>query len=631
MRYSVDNLTTIDLGRQGENLARTVEIDVSSMLEQWPEAEIVVLVRRRYDTAPYIATTEVRESVLYWPVTAADTAHAGIGKVEIRAMCGEVLAKSMMGSVSVAASLTGDEREPPDAAQGWVAEVLEAGRMAAEGAATVQEAANALSGLSARAVTLDPGCEASVTRKGNVMVYGIPRGDVGPQGPRGETGEAGPQGPRGEPGEMGPQGIQGDKGDPGLDAPQIDDAVVSAKTPWSSQEIVNRLCAPFEVGGEIVSCHPVTGSTLSISTTFRPLQEGEGNPSPENPRPIVGYTGAKLVHAGKNLFPLTPRIETVNGITLVFADDGSIVLNGVKATIGEACIYTWIFDEPLPVGTYTVSLNNPTTIGTGTGVVHDVIVWFRDAKGGYSSSVSAATMNRIQTLKLTTPAVQIRIRVGENIDSLENFVLKPQVETGTAGTAYEPGRLIVSQIDFGGTVYGGTLDWASGLISVKQVARIFDGTENWTQISTGERSYLYIDVGEYGSVVDDACMSSHFAWGIVTTSTTDTNVCNVYNSSSANRARCCVRPLIDGVESVATWRTWLAEQYAAGTPVVFVYEITAPYTIQFTPQQISALSGTNTLYSAPGDTTVCGHSDPIRLTQALIDRIAALESATTSV
>lgn len=50
--YNAEKLTSIDLGRQGENMARTVEIDVSSMLAQWPEAAITLLVKRKHDAEP---------------------------------------------------------------------------------------------------------------------------------------------------------------------------------------------------------------------------------------------------------------------------------------------------------------------------------------------------------------------------------------------------------------------------------------------------------------------------------------------------------------------------------------------------------------------------------------------------
>lgn len=179
MRYDAENLTGIDLGRQGENLARTVEIDVSAMLAQWPEATISLLVKRNHDPCPYVANTEVRDGVLYWPITAADTAIAGDGKLELRAMCGEVLAKSVMGTTRIAVSLTGNETQPPSAAQGWVEQVVEAGREAQVSAESAHASAEMLSGIRAEAKTLPPGSEATVTVEDGRIIYGIPRGDPG--------------------------------------------------------------------------------------------------------------------------------------------------------------------------------------------------------------------------------------------------------------------------------------------------------------------------------------------------------------------------------------------------------------------------------------------------------------------
>ncbi len=140
--YHVEKLSTIDLGRQGENLARTVEIDVSPLLAQWPDAAISLLCKRKHDTAPYVAVTEIRDGILIWPITSVETESAGDGKIELRATCGDVVAKSMTAVVRVVASLTGSETQPPEAAQGWVDQVLAAGSEAEESARTAQEAAD---------------------------------------------------------------------------------------------------------------------------------------------------------------------------------------------------------------------------------------------------------------------------------------------------------------------------------------------------------------------------------------------------------------------------------------------------------------------------------------------------------
>ena len=140
--YNAEKLTSIDLGRQGENLARTVEIDVSSMLAQWPDAAITLLVKRKHDAEPYIADTTVKDGVLFWPITTVETADAGDGKLEIRATCGEVIAKSATGTFRVTASLTGSGTEPPASEQGWVDKVIAAGAGVEQSASQASKAAD---------------------------------------------------------------------------------------------------------------------------------------------------------------------------------------------------------------------------------------------------------------------------------------------------------------------------------------------------------------------------------------------------------------------------------------------------------------------------------------------------------
>lgn len=73
-------------------------------------------------------------------------------------------------------------------------------------------------------------------------------------------------------------------------------------------------------------------------------------------------------------------------------------------------------------------------------------------------------------------------------------------------------------------------------------------------------------------------------------------------------------------------RNWLKEHNAQ-----IVFEVKSPTPIVSTgTQPIPALSGVNTLYTDSGDIRVSGRTDMIWLTQSLIDRIAALETAAVS-
>ena len=63
---------------------------------------------------------------------------------------------------------------------------------------------------------------------------------------------------------------------------------------WSGKNTVDRLCPAFSENGSVVSCHPVEGYPLSVVSQIQPVQEGEGDPSLDNIRPITGYSEIKL-------------------------------------------------------------------------------------------------------------------------------------------------------------------------------------------------------------------------------------------------------------------------------------------------------------------------------------------------
>lgn len=149
------------------------------MLKKWPDATITLLVKRNKDEAYYVAVTELVDGILYWPVTRAETAVPGNGLIEIRATCGETIAKSITGFIRVSTALTGNETEPPETAKSWVDQVIEYGNEATQAAIKAKEEADRLSGINAKAVTLPAGSDATVTVEEDCLVYGIPRGDKG--------------------------------------------------------------------------------------------------------------------------------------------------------------------------------------------------------------------------------------------------------------------------------------------------------------------------------------------------------------------------------------------------------------------------------------------------------------------
>ena len=65
----------------------------------------------------------------------------------------------------------------------------------------------------------------------NKLESGVQNEQIGPQGPKGETGPQGPQGEKGDPGETGPRGPKGDTGTAGAKGDKGDTGAAGAQGP----------------------------------------------------------------------------------------------------------------------------------------------------------------------------------------------------------------------------------------------------------------------------------------------------------------------------------------------------------------------------------------------------------------
>lgn len=123
MVYDVNNLPAlISLGRAGENAITEVVLDVSAWATLYPHANYAIVVERA-DGACYPVEITHSDGLITWLVTADETIK-GYGKLEVRMMDGDVLAKSATTATYVSPSLdAGDTPEPttPD----WVSELLQ--------------------------------------------------------------------------------------------------------------------------------------------------------------------------------------------------------------------------------------------------------------------------------------------------------------------------------------------------------------------------------------------------------------------------------------------------------------------------------------------------------------------------
>ena len=122
---------------------------------------------------------------------------------------------------------------------------------------------------------------------------------------------------------------------------KINDAAITATNPWSSQHIVDTLCPEFSVSGNPAVCYPVAGSKLGVAVSWGPAQEGSGEPSPSNIRPIVGKSSVS-VSRQEDEFSLTlPMPESIYGGNVdALEGNGNKTFKCVILT-GTETWYTW--------------------------------------------------------------------------------------------------------------------------------------------------------------------------------------------------------------------------------------------------------------------------------------------------
>lgn len=115
---------SIDIGRQGENLARNIYFDLSELINTYGEGTATLVHMRPSDKAPYVCAVTRSDTFLIWAPTSTDTAYAGSGKCELRWVVGDVLAKSIVYRTFVAESITGDSTVPSEY-ESWYEALLE--------------------------------------------------------------------------------------------------------------------------------------------------------------------------------------------------------------------------------------------------------------------------------------------------------------------------------------------------------------------------------------------------------------------------------------------------------------------------------------------------------------------------
>lgn len=164
----------------------------------------------------------------------------------------------------------------------------------------------------------------------------------------------------------------------------------------------------------------------------------------------------------------------------------------------------------------------------------------------------------------------------------------------------ESDNLLSLTIPFGdaGTVYGGTLDVTTGLLTVDRVS-VDLGTLSWATISGYPNKFRAVNlqypaISRYCDTICEKYINSKTYFSLSTVSDKSIGI------TGDNVITVCIKDT--DYSAASTLKTSL-------NGVKFLYPIATPLTYQLTPQEVTTLAGVNNIYADCGDVTVTYRGD----------------------
>lgn len=353
----------------------------------------------------------------------------------------------------------------------------------------------------------------------------------------------------------------------GSEKDYIDDGIASEKMTWSSEKILDTLCPPFSVSGNPVICHPVEDYPLSAVVTLEPKQAGSGDPSPDNVRPITGRDEVTVNLRGNNL--LDPASFTEG----VLNSNGEINVSPGHKTTGFISVIAG------------ARISHTRTGANGN--------YFYNAEKQFISNISSTT-----GVDITVPDNAVYLRFSATNDSSEVMV-----NFGKALLPYEPYQPgTTAALTLPETIYGGTVDAVSGVGSAQYVYQELaisdmDNAEDYP----GWKNVPWINDVKHKSAADGS-FATLGIYGV-------TNIADISQGAfwNSNGTQIYTTPDLWGGKT----QSQIKEAYPE-LVVQFCLQLVTPTPFQASGNRpLSALPGTNTLYTDGNSLTVSGSTSPI--------------------
>ena len=331
---------------------------------------------------------------------------------------------------------------------------------------------------------------------------------------------------------------------------------------------------------------------------IEPVQEGSRDPSPDNVRPISGWTGAEIGRMPL-IIPFrsdAPTESSDKGVTYKIIRGKMVKIVG---TASGGTSYSGLIggmNYVVPSGDWIVKL---AIIGDATNV--RVMTQFD------GNNVTLEQANSHQ-----------RSITGDGVKKISWYAFVANGASVNAAIAVclckavsEINQISVNWEDEAGTVYGGTLDVVTGELTVNSAKIVFDGTQlvglsNWqtNQDSTG---WLYTP-GITPGIQNDVLINSNLDLIIA-----DKLKTVIYGGSEGIYGN--VIPSIS-IVGTSAWGVAMRvndptltnnnaiNAYLSSNPVTVIYKLATPIVYHLDPITVNTLLGNNTVYVDCGSVTV---------------------------
>lgn len=413
-----------------------------------------------------------------------------------------------------------------------------------------------------------------------------------------------------------------------LEKAGINDGCISAETPWSSKQIVDFVCPALEESGNPVTCYPVAGYPLGCKVRWEPTQAGEGEPSPDNVRPIKGRDSVVVERCGGNVIEFLSTNDFNSGIKIAVDAEKNITLNGTTVeksniVIGM-CRLHWVAGKTYTM--YVKKVGGSASLGSDDGITFAYSLFTMDYNHYFRGDTNSKNLDAYIASNAAFAETELifMLQCWRVNTVFNNFKFQIEVIEGTtAPTTYKPYIGSINTPTLPETVYGGEVDAVTGAGNEEWGLATFDGSEAWTigGLAADKRDWYYVTPKIAGAINsppksgNEIC--SHYPHYDVANNNTGKGCALVWGAFRVRWGD--IIP-----ENTDAWKAYLAAQAAAGSPVQIAYRLAEPVAFQATGNgPIMPLDGeTNTIMTDADSVAVTGRADPAHAIAALQAQLA---------